>query len=232
VKPPAPPTSDTSVTVVTAFHVRPGREAELEALFSDIGGAVSRSPGFLGRRIIRPKSAADVLGAPPYRELPEQRTQVETDAEHDLPEYVSVIRFDSYSHLRAWMQSDERREWLERMKPILLEENRKETVLTGLERWFTLPWQPDLRPPPRIKMAMLTLLAAYPLGFVIDGLFGPWLALLPMPLRMLFMMALIVVLLTWVVMPRMTRLFHRWLYPRGTGRLPVSPSSPIHTPMS
>jgi antibiotic biosynthesis monooxygenase (ABM) superfamily enzyme len=219
----APAASDTSVAVVTTFHVRPGREAELEAFFCDIGRAVSRFPGFLGRRIIRPRSAAEVLGAPPYREFPEQRTQVETDTEHDLPEYVSVFRFDSYPHLRAWTQSAERRERLERVRPLVLDEQYKETVLTGLERWFTLPWQPDLRPPPRIKMAIITLLAAYPLGYVI-ALLGPCLAPLPMPLRMLVMTASIVFLLTWVVMPSMTRLFRPWLYP-GVCRAARSPRS-------
>jgi antibiotic biosynthesis monooxygenase (ABM) superfamily enzyme len=99
------------------------------------------------------------------------------------------------------------------VRPLVLDEDRKETVLTGLERWFTLPWQPGLPPPPRIKMAMLTLLAVYPLGYVILGLLGPWLAPLPMPLRALVMTALTVSLLTWVVMPRMTRLFRHWLYP-------------------
>jgi antibiotic biosynthesis monooxygenase (ABM) superfamily enzyme len=220
VRPPPPAASDSSVTVVTAFHVRPGCEAELETFFDDIGRVVSRYPGFLGRRIIRPKSAADVLGAPGYREFPETRTQLETDAEHDLPEYVSVFRFDSYPHLRAWLGSAERRDLLKTARPLLLEEERKETVLTGLERWFTLPWKPDLPPPTRIKMVMLTVLAAYPLGYVIIVLLGPWLALLPMPLRALVMTVLTVGLLTWVVMPRMTRLFRFWLYPStASGKL-------------
>ena len=195
------------------FHVRPGCEAALEAFFDDIGRAVSRFPGYLGRRVIRPRSAADVLGSPAYREIPETRTQLETDTEHDLPEYVSVFRFDSYPHLRAWLGSAERRDHLERVTPLVFQEERKETVLTGLERWFTLPWEPGLRPPPRIKMAMLTLLAVYPLMYAAAVFLGPWLMLLPMPLRALVMSALIISLLTWVVMPRMTRLCRHWLYP-------------------
>jgi antibiotic biosynthesis monooxygenase (ABM) superfamily enzyme len=213
VRGPTPAAPDTTVTVVTTFHVRPGREAELETFFDDIGRAVSRFPGYLGRRIIRPKTAAEVLGAPAYREVPETRTQFETDAEHDLPEYVSVFRFDSYPHLRAWLGSAERRDRLEAVRPLLLDEERKDTVLTGLERWFTLPWAPDLPPPPRIKMVTLTILAAYLLGYVIVVLLGPWLTPLPMPLRAFVMTALMVFLLTWVVMPRMTRLFRHWLYP-------------------
>jgi antibiotic biosynthesis monooxygenase (ABM) superfamily enzyme len=210
----SPAASDTSVTVVTTLRARPGREAELEAFFDDVGRVAARFPGFLARRIIRPKSAAEVLGAAAYREVPETRTQVETDSEHDSPEYVVILRFDSYPHLRAWAESDERRYWLETVRPpLVLDEEYRETMLTGLERWFTLPWRPDLPPPPRIKMALLTLLAAYPIAYGIAFLLGPWLALLPPPLRMLVVAALSVSLLTWVVMPRMTRLFRRWLYP-------------------
>jgi antibiotic biosynthesis monooxygenase (ABM) superfamily enzyme len=209
----APATSDNSVTIVTTHRVRPGREAELEAFFDNIGRAASRFPGFLGRRIIRPKCAANILGSPAYREVPATRTQLETDAEHDLPEYVVVFRFDSYPHLRAWMQSAERRDWLDRERPLLLDQQSKETIVTGLERWFTLPWQPNLPPPPPAKMALLTLLAIYPLAYVTAILLRPLLAVLPPPLGMLVMSAVDVSLLTWVVMPRVTRLFRRWLYP-------------------
>jgi uncharacterized protein len=214
----APAASDTSVTVVTTYFVRPGREAELESFFDGIGCAASRFPGYLGRRIIRPRSAADVLGAPVYREVAETRTEVETDTDHESPEYVVVFRYDSYPHLRAWMQSAERRRCLEKARPLLLEEQYKDTVLTGLERWFTLPWRPDLPPPPRVRMALVTLLALYPLAYGTPALLGPWLAPLPPPLRALVVSAVNVSLLTWVLMPRMTRLFRRWLYPAVRGK--------------
>ena len=200
---------DRSVTVVTTHWVRPGREAELEALFDSIGQAAARFPGFLGRRIIRPKSAASVVKAPARREDRRTRTQIETD-EHDLPEYVVVFRFDSYPHLRAWTQSAERRYWLQKRKSLVLDDEQKETVLEGLEYWFTLPGQP---PPPRIKMALLTMLVAYPLMYGIAVLLRPWLERLPMAVRGLAMIILMVSLLTWVLMPAVTRIFRHWLYP-------------------
>jgi antibiotic biosynthesis monooxygenase (ABM) superfamily enzyme len=57
------------------------------------------------------------------------------------------------------------------------------------------------------------VVAVYPLGYGIHVFLGPWLVLLPMPLRALVMSVLTVFLLTWVVMPRLTRLCRRWLYP-------------------
>ena len=44
-------------------------------------------------------------------------------------------------------------------------------------------------------------------------LFGPLLSLLPMLVRTLVLTAVMVTLMTYVIMPRMTRLFSSWLYP-------------------
>ena len=86
-------------------------------------------------------------------------------------------------------------------------------MLTGLERWFTLPALPNIPPPPRYKMAAITLLVVYPLSLGLGAGMGPWLAPLPAPLRGLPISAVMIALMTWVVMPRATRLFKAWLYP-------------------
>jgi uncharacterized protein len=62
-------------------------------------------------------------------------------------------------------------------------------------------------------MAIVTWLAVFPLITVILVLFGPLLGLLPMLLRTLVLTAVMVSLMTYVVMPRLTRLFSFWLYP-------------------
>jgi antibiotic biosynthesis monooxygenase (ABM) superfamily enzyme len=178
---------DQSVTVVTSRRVKPGCEAAFEQWLAGIGEAASRHPGLLGRRITRPQ-------------------------EHDRPEYVVVFKFDSYVNLRGWTECAERAEWLEKVRPLVLDEY-KETVLTGLERWFTLPSQPGLAPPPRYKMAAVTTLVVYPLSLGLSALLLPWLAPLPRPLASLAVTVTMVGLMTWVIMPRVTRLFAGWLYP-------------------
>ncbi len=107
--------------------------------------------------------------------------------------------------------SDERRRWLKRAEPLIHEEKIK--VLTGLETWFTRPSRPGEPAPPRYKMAVVTRLAVYPLITLILVLLGPVLGLLPMLVRTLVLTALMVTLMTYVIMPRMTRLFSFWLYP-------------------
>lgn len=62
-------------------------------------------------------------------------------------------------------------------------------------------------------MAIVTWLAVFPLITVILVLFGPLLGLLPMLLRTLVPTAVMVSLMTYVIMPRLTRLFSFWLYP-------------------
>src|ERR1700733_10149062 len=91
---------DESVTVVTSRRVKPGCEAAFERWLEGIGNAAAQFPGLIGRRITRP-------------------------ADHDHPEYVTVFKFDSYPHLRAWTESAERRSWLEQVRPLVLDEFKR-----------------------------------------------------------------------------------------------------------
>ena len=67
--------------------------------------------------------------------------------------------------------------------------------------------------PPRHKLALLTWASAYALITAILAALGPTLASWPLPLRTLVFSVLMVVALTWLIMPAMTRLFRPWLAP-------------------
>ena len=182
------PGDDPPVTAVASRRVKPGREREFEEWVAGIFAAANRAPGYLGSEVLRPSD----------------------DPEDD--EYRIVFRFDHASNLRAWQDSDERRRWLDKSRPLLHEEE-KVRVLTGLETWFTLPSKAAEPPPPRYKMAAVTWLAVFPVVAIIFSFFGQWLNLLPALLRTLVFAAVMVTLMTYVIMPRMTRLFSFWLYP-------------------
>ena len=62
-------------------------------------------------------------------------------------------------------------------------------------------------------MALLTWITIFPLITAIVAITGPALEDLPLAVRLGITTALTVPLMTWVVMPRVTRLLHRWLYP-------------------
>jgi antibiotic biosynthesis monooxygenase (ABM) superfamily enzyme len=68
-------------------------------------------------------------------------------------------------------------------------------------------------PPPRHKMALLTWPGAWALITLILWVLGPVTATWPLPLRTLVVSVLMVVGLTWLVIPNLTRIFARWLAP-------------------
>jgi uncharacterized protein len=68
-------------------------------------------------------------------------------------------------------------------------------------------------PPARRKMALLTWPAAWGLITLILGVLGPVMNTWPLALRTLVLSVLMVVGLTWVVIPYLTRIFAGWLAP-------------------
>jgi antibiotic biosynthesis monooxygenase (ABM) superfamily enzyme len=71
--------------------------------------------------------------------------------------------------------------------------------------------QPSTASPPRYKLAVLTWAGAYAVITLILVVMGPLMAPWPLPLRTLLISGLMVVALTWAVIPLLTRLFRGWL---------------------
>jgi uncharacterized protein len=72
--------------------------------------------------------------------------------------------------------------------------------------------------PPRHKLALVTWAGAYGMITLIIWLLGPAIAGWPLVLRTLVISVLMVMALTWVVLPALTRLFRPWLLAAQTGR--------------
>jgi antibiotic biosynthesis monooxygenase (ABM) superfamily enzyme len=176
------------VTVVVERRARPGCEAAFEAWVADVTAAAAAFPGHLGATWLRPAAPG---GA-----------------------YRVVFRFASPGVLARWEGSEERRAWYARGAALAADTPRAQ-VITGLEGWFTLAAQGPVVPPPRYKMALVSWLAVYPLITAIQWALGPALGRLPLPLRTLALTAAMITLMTYVLMPRVTRMFARWLYPTG-----------------
>ncbi len=175
------------VTSVVTRRVKPGHEHSYEQFLEGIIAAATRFPGHLGVEVFRPESAS-------------------------AGEYRVVYRFDTRDHLRAWLDSDEHAAWLERAEPHVIGPVRRQ-YLTGLETWFTDPGRPGAPPPPRYKMALLTWATIFPLITLVVVVLNPMLIGLPLVLRLAITTGVTVPLMTWVVMPRATRLLRGWLYP-------------------
>jgi uncharacterized protein len=184
----APPLgTDGPVTTTVTRRVKPGHEPFYDQFLQGVIAAASRFPGHLGVEVFRPESAT-------------------------AGEYRVVYRFDTGEHLRAWLDSHERRAWLERAEPHVVGPMQTR-VVTGLETWFTLPGQPAAPPPPPYKMALLTWLTIFPLITLVVVALEPLLEELALVPRLAVTTAVTVPIMTWLVMPRVTRLLRRWLYP-------------------
>jgi antibiotic biosynthesis monooxygenase (ABM) superfamily enzyme len=184
-----PEGADGPITTTVIRRVKPGHEPFYEQFLEGIIAAASRFPGHLGVEVFRPESAS-------------------------APEYRVVYRFDTAEHLRAWLHSDEHGAWLERAEPHVIGPMRTQFV-TGLETWFTLPGGPTTPPPPPYKMALLTWITIFPLITLVVVVLGPLLEGLALVPGLAITTAVTVPIMTWLVMPRVTRLLRRWLYPRG-----------------
>jgi uncharacterized protein len=175
------------VTTTVTRRVKPGHEAAYEDFLRGIIAAASGFEGHLGVEVFRPSAAGE-------------------------GDYRIVYRFDTAEHLQAWLDSDAHTGWLQRAEPHVLGPVRTQFV-TGLESWFTVPSTPALAPPPPYKMALVTWLTIFPLITGVVIAIGPVVAGLPLVARLAVTTAITVPLMTWVVMPRVTRVLYRWLYP-------------------
>lgn len=181
--------NDQPVTVDVIQRVKPNCEAAFEQVLTDLIHAAEAFEGHLGVSIFRP-------------------------SDHVNSEYRIVFKFDRLSHLRQWEDSPIRHRLLERANRLTVDSGQFQ-ILTGLETWFTLPTQGAIIPPPRYKMLLVSLLVIFPLINLLNLVLQPVLRSLPPLLRSLIVTIVMLSLTTYVVMPRVTKLFSAWLYPKS-----------------
>lgn len=174
------------VTAIICHTVRPGREQGYEEWLHGITTAAQKFKGHLGVNVIRPW-------------------------DHVHPEYVAIVKFDQYSNLKTWMESNIRQEWIARLQP-LIEKPEVIQTLTGLETWFMLPNKLQV-PPPRYKMVLVTWLGVFLTLPIPNRLLTPLLSEFPTLLQQLISTGFSVALLTYLIMPHLTQLLRKWLYP-------------------
>jgi antibiotic biosynthesis monooxygenase (ABM) superfamily enzyme len=127
------------------------------------------------------------------------------------PIYTYIFHFDDPLHLKRWEDSQERRAWVSQLDE-WIEAPAAKQVVTGLEYWFQLPADAGSVPAPRYKMAVVTISAIFPLSLLIAEALNPHLLHLPIAVRSLLTACLLVIPMTCVVMPVMTKLFAPWLF--------------------
>lgn len=176
---------NSAVSVVVDRTVLPGKVVQFENYLKQIIQASSQYPGYIGTDVINPTG--------------DNR-------------YILVFRFASQRELEEWSASEPRNYWVNKIDEVI-EKPTQLNTLTGLETWFYLSNNNGSPPPPRYKMAIITYLGIAPTFLVFNLLFGQFFNFVPEHLSIFVKAPFIVILMTYLVMPALTKLFKSYLYP-------------------
>lgn len=180
---------DRSATVVITHRVSDNHQADYEQWLGEIIPLCKTYPGHMGVQVIRPHS--DTVAT-----------------------YTIIIRYDTQAHLLAWMHSPDRQRLIEKVRPFLSDDDQFR-VLEGLDFWFT-PETIKVKLPTRWKQFLVTWSAIFPLVLLMSHLIAALMRQFGLPdnlyLRTLIVTGAVVFLMVYAVMPRYTRLVHRWLF--------------------
>ena len=179
------PGSGKSVTVVVSRTVFPGYEKEYDAWVRKLSEVARQSPGNTGVTMLIPEPGKGGL--------------------HHV-----ILNFADEKSMHIWETSYVRQK-LSHEADAFSRRSRQEAI--GLEAWFSIPECPELDTPPHWKMAIVTFLAVYVMSSIILPLVKLVFKDLNFFLEGILVAALLVVILTWVVMPFLSRhVFRKWLY--------------------
>lgn len=122
-----------------------------------------------------------------------------------------IVRFDNEPNLDNWEKSDARN--------ILVDEVTNYTTqyyvrATGMETWFSLPNMKTVKAPPKWKMFLVTLMSAYIISLIVHLLFAQYMDSWPLLESNFVYVSILVAMLTYFAMPRLSVLLRRWLYPK------------------
>lgn len=170
-----------SVTTIVTRKIIPGRKADYREWVHQVGAVAERFPGHQGTT---------------YK------------LKGDGDECHVVFRFDTIEHLRAWEESAERKHWQGKLGGIVQGEERIKR-LTGLEFLFRDQYHPKAH-----KMALVLTATIFCLVLIFNPAFAFLTGAFPVIPDLLWILvrtALQVVLMTYVIMPPLSRLLAPWL---------------------
>lgn len=172
------------VTVVATRSARPGREQEFAASLERLRELLTCQPGYQGTAIMAPVA--------PSREA------------------LVVYRFSDPESLRAWHDSSARKSMIVASADVT-EAAPHERSVSAVDGWFASTDGRVVRPPARWKTWLISSAAIWVLLTLITVTAGPLLGPLPAPARFAVVVPVLSAAMTWLVMPRVTRMLSGWL---------------------
>ena len=182
------------ITLVISEVVEPNLIEDYETWTKEINHAAQQFDGFMGVEVIRPR-------------------------DHQHPEYVVIVKFDNYEHCKTWLTSSVYQQGMQKAKKFISQRSQQYQP-NGLELWFTLPKSKSSNSlqPAYYKQVIIGVITVYPLILLAKLVLSPFLQGLPELLALLISVIFVSALLTYPVMPYLTKVLSFWLYPSTSHR--------------
>ena len=174
------------VTTVVQRHIKPGHDKNYDQWFDRLLKVLKTFPRFRGITVVVPGGKE-----PGVR--------------------IVIYRFADKESMDKWESSPERKELFAELENYATQAFAPQA--TGLETWFKLPDSSFVVPPPKWKMAAVTLLASATISFVSRLILTPYLIHFPLVVSTTIYSAILVLALTYFAMPNLSRALRRFLYP-------------------
>jgi uncharacterized protein len=173
------------VTGVIGRRAKPGTENDSAERAAGISGAAGRVPGTLSAAVIHEKGSRD---------------------------FHLIWLSGSGQALQCRLDSPERTGRHGKVRGIA-GAPAAARQRTGLEAWFCVPGRAaeTIKPPPRWKQWLVSLAAAYPLVLLFQAFIAPQIKDWPLAARSAVLPLCVLTLLTYVVLPPVSRLLRGWL---------------------
>lgn len=138
------------------------------------------------------------------------------ECKNDVLKWHTVMHFDSPTHLNNWLTSSDRKEIMQAGKQFFAA-YRFKSFTTGLEGWFSHETGSEMSSlgPSAWKQALIVVLGLYPVVILQSKLFESlgvmesW----SYANSMLVNLIITTIILTWFVLPKITRPLEFWLQP-------------------
>ena len=191
----------TPATAVITREIFSGREEDYRRWSQRLLAAVAGLPGYQGATLIGPPDG-------------------------DPGRHMLILRFADKQSLQCWNDSEQRNALTAESATF---SKHVYDEPSSLETWFTIPGMGAVEPPPRWKMALVTAPAAFVLITAILAALSSIGETWPAAATNAVVTVLMIVLLTYVAMPILTRALRPWLYPSRTRR-PRMPGTRTRAP--
>lgn len=180
--------SDGEVTEVVHRHIKPGCEAQYEKWFSRLMETMKRFPGYRGGSVIIPDHS-------------------------NLDERIIIYRFADEESMNKWRNSSERQKLLWEVDKYA---TQTYTRAKGMDTWFQLKkmqYETHTISPPKWKMASVLFVSATFIGIISRLILTPYVGGYSLYVTAPIYALILVLSLTYVVMPFLTERLKKWLYP-------------------